>query len=277
MQYLGYHEWLVIAIAALILLVIGIVCFSCFCSFRRRKLCSCFRKKKLNITENLPVGGGASSETHTIEMQGGTQMAEVNVIISLQDLRSATNNFSGENVIGKGGSAVVYKGVYNGIPVAVKRMVSHGGEITSEHQVKQFESEIVSLSKVRHRNLVSMLGYHISEDERVLVLEFMPNGTLANRLRKWQQDGLEPLVWKERLSIALDVARGVEYLHSLAKDIFIHRDLKSSNILLANDLTAKVADFGLMRRVLEGQTSINTTWGGTFGYIAPELSGNFIF
>lgn len=150
MLHLDYHEWLLIALASLVLLGITNVCYFCCRCFRKKKLCSCFRKKKLsraeskspNVDDSVPLGA-AATETHTIEVQG---MAEV--IISLQELRKSTNNFSSANVIGEGVPALVYNGEHIGIKVFVKYMVSKEGKITNEHQIKQFESEIVALLKV---------------------------------------------------------------------------------------------------------------------------------
>jgi len=105
--------------------------------------------------------------------------------------------------------------------------------------------------------------------------ECMPQGALSQHLFHWKSFGLEPLSWKRRLNIALDVARGMEYLHTLAHQSFIHRDLKSSNILLADDFRAKVSDFGLVKLAPNGEKSVVTKLAGTFGYLAPEYAGNF--
>ncbi|GMY04808.1 putative receptor protein kinase TMK1 [Fagus crenata] len=183
-----------------------------------------------------------------------------------------TNNFSEDNILGRGGFGVVYKGeLSDGTKIAVKRMKS--GAVSSKG-MKQFQAEIEVLTKVRHRRLVALLGYCINDNERLLVFEYMPQGTLTQHLFHWSENGCSPLTWKERITIALDVARGVEYLHSLAQQSFIHRDLKPSNILLENDMRAKVADFGLVKNVPDGKYSIETQLAGTFGYFAPEYAGN---
>ncbi|KAK9009710.1 hypothetical protein V6N11_036238 [Hibiscus sabdariffa] len=194
-----------------------------------------------------------------------------NVAISIEVLKEVTNNFSEENILGKGGFGVVYKGeLHDGTQIAVKRMecVDKGTKGMDE-----FQAEIGVLSKVRHRHLVALLGYCINGNERLLVYEHMPRGTLSQHLFRWQrQEGGSPLTWKQRLIIALDVARGVEYLHSLAQQSFIHRDLKPSNILLGDDMRAKVADFGLVRNAPDGKHSLETRLAGTFGYLAPEYA-----
>ncbi|RWV99131.1 hypothetical protein GW17_00037979 [Ensete ventricosum] len=210
------------------------------------------------------INSSRTSETHLIESG--------NLVISVQVLRSATRNFASENVLGRGGFGVVYKGeLHDGTMIAVKRMES---AVLSSKALDEFHAEIAVLSKVRHRNLVSILGYSIEEYERLLVYEYMPQGALSKHLFQWKQLELEPLSWKKRMNIALDVARGMEYLHNLAHQCFIHRDLKSSNILLGDDHRAKVSDFGLAKLAPDGKNSVATRLAGTFGYLAPEYAGN---
>lgn len=197
-----------------------------------------------------------------------------NMLIPIQILREATNNFSEGNILGKGGFGTVYKGeLHDGTKIAVKRMQSTG--FVDQKGQSEFTSEIAVLTRVRHRNLVALLGFCLDGSERLLVYECMPQGALSRHLVNWKQEGLKPLEWKTRLGIALDVARGVEYLHGLAQQIFIHRDLKPSNILLGDDMRAKVSDFGLVRLAPEGKTSFQTRLAGTFGYMAPEYAGRF--
>jgi hypothetical protein len=220
------------------------------------------------------ISVGAISETHTIPAseQGDIQMVEAgNMVISIQVLRNVTNNFSEENILGWGGFGVVYKGeLHDGTKIAVKRMESG---VISGKGLTEFKSEIAVLTKVRHRHLVALLGYCLDGNEKLLVYEYMPQGTLSRHIFNWAEEGLKPLEWTRRLTIALDVARGVEYLHGLAHQSFIHRDLKPSNILLGDDMRAKVADFGLVRLAPEGKGSIETRIAGTFGYLAPEYAG----
>lgn len=219
------------------------------------------------------VSVGAVSETHTVSASeaGDVQMVEAgNMVISIQVLKNVTNNFSEENILGQGGFGTVYKGeLHDGTKIAVKRM--ENGIITGKG-LAEFKSEIAVLTKVRHRHLVGLLGYCLDGNEKLLVYEYMPQGTLSSHLFNWAEEGLKPLEWTKRLTIALDVARGVEYLHSLAHQSFIHRDLKPSNILLGDDMRAKVADFGLVRLAPEGKVSIETRIAGTFGYLAPEYA-----
>ena len=195
-----------------------------------------------------------------------------NVVISIEVLKQVTNNFSEENILGRGGFGVVYKGeLSDGTKIAVKRMKSVA---ESSKGMKQFQAEIAVLTKVRHRHLVALLGYCINDNERLLVFEYISQGTLTQHLFQWGENGCSPLTWKQRITIALDVARGVEYLHSLAQQSFIHRDLKPSKILLGDDMRAKVADFGLVKNLTDGKHSVETQLAGTFGYFAPEYAGN---
>ncbi|KAJ0702998.1 putative protein kinase RLK-Pelle-LRR-IX family [Helianthus annuus] len=215
------------------------------------------------LSELQSQSSGDHSEMHVFE--GG------NVIISIQVLRQVTNNFSDDNVLGRGGFGVVYKGeLHDGTKIAVKKMESG---VMGTKGLNEFQAEIAVLTKVRHRHLVALLGYCIDRNERLLVYEYMPQGTLSQHLFEWSEHKTPPLSWKQRVSIALDVARGVEYLHSLAQSSFIHRDLKPSNILLGDDMRAKVADFGLVKNAPDGKYSVETRLAGTFGYLAPEYAG----
>lgn len=219
------------------------------------------------------VSVGALSETHGFpnSENGDIQMVDAgNMVISIQVLRNVTNNFSEDNILGQGGFGTVYKGeLHDGTKIAVKRME---GSVIVGKGLTEFKSEIAVLTKVRHRHLVALLGYCLDGNEKLLVYEYMPQGTLSRHLFNWAQEGLKPLEWTKRLTLALDVARGVEYLHTLAHQSFIHRDLKPSNILLGDDMRAKVADFGLVRLAPEGKGSIETRIAGTFGYLAPEYA-----
>ncbi|KAE8735590.1 histone deacetylase 8-like isoform X1 [Hibiscus syriacus] len=183
---------------------------------------------------------------------------------------SSNSSATQSSHLGRGGFGTVYTGeLDDGTKLAVKRM--EAGVISSK-ALDEFQSEIAVLSKVRHRHLVSLLGYSIEGNERLLVYEYMSQGALSKHLFHWRTLKLEPLSWRRRLSIALDVARGMEYLHNLARETFIHRDLKSSNILLDDDFRAKVSDFGLVKLAPDGEKSVATRLAGTFGYLAPEYA-----
>eukprot|EP01018_Ginkgo_biloba_P005478 Gb_41216 [translate_table: standard] len=220
--------------------------------------------QSVNSTMSETQSRGSSGPSDVQVVEAG------NMTISIQVLRSVTNDFSEENILGRGGFGVVYKGeLHDGTKIAVKRMEAG---VMSSKGFSEFQAEIAVLTKVRHRHLVALLGYCVEGNERLLVYEYMPQGPLSHHLFDWAKHDLKPLDWKKRLSIALDVARGVEYLHSLAHKSFIHRDLKPSNILLGDDMRAKVSDFGLVRLAPEGKYSVETRLAGTFGYLAPEYA-----
>ncbi|XP_073027576.1 receptor-like kinase TMK2 [Primulina eburnea] len=196
------------------------------------------------------------------------------LVFSVQVLKTGTYNFNEQNILGTGGFGSVYKGELNdGTKIDVKKMKPG---LTSGKGLELFESEIYAHTKVRHINLVKLFRYCIYGNERHLVFELMKQMTLSRFLFNWNKEGLKLLEWRKRLGIALDVARGVEYLHSFADKSFIHRDLKPSNILLGDDMRAKVADFGLVRHVTyDGEASAASKVVRTFGYIAPECVGTF--
>ncbi|CAL0313203.1 unnamed protein product [Lupinus luteus] len=183
---------------------------------------------------------------------------------SYDELKKYTSNFSARNEIGFGGYGKVYKGVLSdGKIVAIKR-----AQQGSTQGGLEFKNEIELLSRVHHKNLVGLVGFCFEQGEQMLVYEFMPNGTLRESLSGRNDIHLD---WKRRLRVALGSARGLAYLHELANPPIIHRDVKSTNILLDENLTAKVADFGLSKLVSESEKEhVSTQVKGTLGYLDPE-------
>ncbi|KAI3747606.1 hypothetical protein L6452_10121 [Arctium lappa] len=183
---------------------------------------------------------------------------------SYQDLKLATNNFSEEYLVGKGGFGEVFKAIVDGgVVVAVKKL--HVGSRAK----KEFENETKLISNVRHRNLILQLGWCIDGPELLLVLEYMPQGSLDKFL--WGEKRGQ-LNWKQRSDIIFGIARGLAHLHGEFHVKIIHRDIKSSNILLDNDFQPKIADFGLARFQPEDETHVSTRFAGTMGYTAPEYA-----
>ncbi|XP_057855574.2 cysteine-rich receptor-like protein kinase 3 [Cryptomeria japonica] len=179
-------------------------------------------------------------------------------------LKKATNNFDQANKLGQGGFGEVFKGTLkNGKVVAVKKLKL--GHSVSAHS--EFEIEVKLISNVNHRNLVRLLGCCRQGQERLLIYEYMPNGSL-DRIIFGKNKRL--LSWKERFNIILGTARGLAYLHEEFHVCIIHHDIKPSNILLDHNFQPKIADFGLARLLPNDKTHVSTRVAGTLGYTAPE-------
>ncbi|XVE66956.1 hypothetical protein DITRI_Ditri08aG0121400 [Diplodiscus trichospermus] len=183
------------------------------------------------------------------------------------ELAAATQGFSQANLLGQGGFGFVHKGVLpNGKEVAVKCLKSG-----SRQGQREFQAEVEIISRVHHRHLVSLVGYSMAGDKKMLVYEFLPNKTLEFHLH---EKGLPTMDWPTRLKIALGAAKGLAYLHEDCHPRIIHRDIKSANILLDFSFEAMVSDFGLAKLTQDNNTHVSTRVMGTFGYLAPEYASS---
>ncbi|XP_068335242.1 lysM domain receptor-like kinase 3 isoform X2 [Pyrus communis] len=250
-------------IAGVLLLASGIY----FGIFRKNKVDTKFRLatyedqsspngRSLVITPDKPGESNADGRGLT-----GISV-DKSVEFSYEELARATDNFSLANKIGQGGFGVVYYAELRGEKAAIKKMDMQAS--------KEFLAELNVLTRVHHLNLVRLIGYCV-EGSLFLVYEYIENGNLSQHLRG-SGKGRDPLPWPIRVQIALDSARGLEYIHEHTVPVYIHRDIKSANILIDKNFHAKVADFGLTKLTEVGSTSLPTRLVGTFGYMPPEYA-----
>uniref|UniRef100_A0A1D1Z7C0 non-specific serine/threonine protein kinase n=1 Tax=Anthurium amnicola TaxID=1678845 RepID=A0A1D1Z7C0_9ARAE len=249
---------------------------------------------KINAAERPPGGGpgveegekdgfgsgsGRSSGKGSKVVSGGppsvasTSSAEMMVNIgwgrwyTLAELHSATGGFGRENVVGEGGYGIVYRGVLpDSSVVAVKNLLDNKGQAE-----KEFKVEVEAIGKVRHKNLVGLIGYCAEGRQRMLVYEYVDNGNLDQWLHG-DVGPVSPLTWDMRMKIVIGTAKGIAYLHEGLEPKVVHRDIKSSNILLDKKWNPKVSDFGLAKLLGSGSSYVTTRVMGTFGYVAPEYA-----
>ncbi|KDP26641.1 hypothetical protein JCGZ_17799 [Jatropha curcas] len=215
-----------------------------------------FQQNEEKRTNNvLPTTDGTAFES------------EKPVIYTPEEIEEATNNFDETKKIGTGGYGSVYFGVMGRQEVAIKKMKSN--------KSKEFIAEVKILCKVHHINVVELLGFASGDDHLYLVYEYIRNGSLSDHLHDPLLQGYQPLSWTARTQIAFDAAKGIEYIHDHTKKRYVHRDIKSSNILLDEGLRAKVADFGLAKLIerTHDEDLIATRLVGTPGYLPPETKG----
>jgi len=190
------------------------------------------------------------------------------ISFTLEALLTATQNFHDDNKLGEGGFGPVYKGITaDGLQIAVKKL-----SLTSLHGKREFLHEVELVAKVRHRNLLNVLGCCAEGSQRLLVYKYLPNRSFDKIL--FDPNKRIQLDWKKRYNIILGIARGLLYLHQDSPVRIIHRDIKASNILLDEKLNPKISDFGLARLFPEDEdeTHVSTRPAGTYGYMAPEYA-----
>ncbi|XP_047319653.1 probable LRR receptor-like serine/threonine-protein kinase At1g67720 [Impatiens glandulifera] len=250
----------------LVILLLGLSMMHILRKWKRASSCKATDEKG---GVSLHVTSTKASSTYSLA-RGGHFMDEgvVSLHIQISDIQEATQNFSKR--IGKGSFGPVYYGkMKHGKEIAVKIMAD-----SSSHGTKQFSTEVALLSRIHHRNLVPLIGYCEEEHQHMLVYEYMHNGTLRDHIQAISSckdlAAHRQLDWLTRLRIAEDAAKGLEYLHTGCNPGIIHRDVKTSNILLDINMRAKVSDFGLSRQAEEDLTHISSVARGTVGYLDPE-------
>ncbi|GAB4856734.1 hypothetical protein Ancab_014648 [Ancistrocladus abbreviatus] len=241
-----------VSCAAAVLLITAVV--ACLFLLRRRKT-----NVKLSEQDHL----GNMLPVQKLSSSLGDTATEAAHYFTFSELQDATKKF--ERKIGSGGFGLVYYGkLKDGKEIAVKALTSN-----SFQGKREFTNEVTLLSRIHHRNLVQFLGYCQEEGKSILVYEFMHNGTLKEHLYGplIREQGIS---WTKRLEIAEDAAKGIEYLHTGCVPTIIHRDLKTSNILLDKNMRAKVSDFGLSKLAVDGASHVSSIVRGTVGYLDPE-------
>ncbi|KAL8261170.1 hypothetical protein R6Q59_025219 [Mikania micrantha] len=228
------------------------------------------KKHRISYPEK---GGGSSHESGSGDQPAiASVQPEVSHLgwghwYTLRELEIATNGFADENVIGEGGYGIVYCGVLaDKSMVAVKNLLNNRGQAERE-----FKVEVEAIGRVRHKNLVRLLGYCVEGAHRILVYEYVDNGNLE----QWIHGDVgptSPLTWEIRMNIILGTAKGLTYLHEGLEPKVVHRDIKSSNILLDRQWNPKVSDFGLAKLLGSESSYVTTRVMGTFGYVAPEYA-----
>lgn len=188
-------------------------------------------------------------------------------LFSVEELQFATDNFSDQRKLGTGGYGTVFKGTLkDGTDVAVKKANRSGESKDNE----QFLNEVAILTQINHRHIVRLLGCCLETSTPLLVYEFLSKGTLMEHLAVQKHDDVGFLAWAKRLQIGIQTAEALAYLHAAASPPILHRDVKTANILLDDNLDAKVADFGVSRLIPEGEKHVSTAVQGTIGYLDPE-------
>ncbi|KAG8363306.1 hypothetical protein BUALT_Bualt19G0008500 [Buddleja alternifolia] len=214
----------------------------------------------------------ATSGADTGSIGGSGSLPEVSHLgwgrwYTLRELEEASNGLSHENVIGEGGYGIVYYGVLaDNTRIAIKNLLNNRGQAE-----KEFKVEVEAIGRVRHKNLVRLFGYCVEGAYRMLVYEYVDNGNLDQWLHG-DVGEVSPLTWEIRMNIILGTAKGLAYLHEGLEPKVVHRDIKSSNILLDRQWHAKLSDFGLAKLLNSENSYVTTRVMGTFGYVAPEYA-----
>ncbi|CAL1357847.1 unnamed protein product [Linum trigynum] len=262
----------------LITLIFGFFYFLCKSLKRRRRTHHHHIPQTRAIRSVPPATAGRGGELSSVTIDESASFDPSLNRVSMEELKLATKNFSSDLIIGDGSFGYVYKAsLSDGVTVAIKKL-----DPDAFQGFREFRAEMETLGKLRHRNIVKMLGYCASGSDRVLIYEFLERGSLDQWLHdtyspvsKERSDDsvasvkLLPLSWEMRNKVVRGVANGLMYLHGLDSAI-IHRDIKASNVLLDSDFEAHIADFGLARTVDASHSHVSTQVAGTMGYMPPE-------
>ncbi|XP_044503300.1 receptor-like serine/threonine-protein kinase ALE2 isoform X2 [Mangifera indica] len=272
-QRMSLRTICIIALSAFVVLLVFIGAISILVKWRKARGPSCAVGPAFASSINKRSGIGsvlssgiASSTSVSLTSTMATCILSVKTF-SVSELDKATEKFSSKRILGEGGFGRVYCGTMeDGMEVAVKLLTKN-----NQNGDREFIAEVEMLSRLHHRNLVKLIGICIEGRRRCLVYELVRNGSVESHLHGVDQKR-GPLDWEARMKIALGAARGLAYLHEDSNPRVIHRDFKASNVLLEDDFTPKVSDFGLAREATEGSQHISTRVMGTFGYVAPEYA-----
>ncbi|KAJ4894232.1 Chitin elicitor receptor kinase 1 [Raphanus sativus] len=255
----GLGAGVIAGICVGVLVALLLISFVIYYAYRKSK-------KQHSYSSSIPL----SSKVDQASLQSGDLVGtgvspgiaaisvDKSVEFTLEELAKATDNFNLSFKIGQGGFGAVYYAELRGEKAAIKKMDMEAS--------KQFLAELKVLTRVHHVNLVRLIGYCV-EGSLFLIYEYVENGNLGQHLHG---SGREPLPWTKRVQIALDSARGLEYIHEHTVPVYVHRDIKSANILIDQSFRAKVADFGLTKLTEVGSSATRGAMG-TFGYMAPEI------
>ncbi|KAK4763873.1 hypothetical protein SAY87_013311 [Trapa incisa] len=215
----------------------------------------------VSSSTRLMGSSSSGSEPFYLPSEPPAGLGSFRLWFTYSDLERATDGFSEGNFLGEGSFGSVYRGcLQSGREVAVKKL-----KLSARQGDREFREEVDIIGRIHHRNLVSLLGYCVTDDRKLLVYDYLPNNTLYFHLH-------DQYIWATRVKIAAGTARGLAYLHEDCYPRIIHRDIKSSNILLDENFEARVSDFGLAKLALDARTHITTRVMGTFGYMDPEYA-----
>lgn len=247
---------IVIIIAVLVVVAVLIALIVIFL-FRRRRIRTRMRRRRGRLALNPQTDTRNDNEKKDLDLP----------LFDFQTIANATSNFSLNNKLGEGGFGPVYKGILgHEQEIAVKRLSK-----TSRQGLDEFKNEVSCIAKLQHRNLVRLLGCCIEHDEMMLIYEYMPNKSLDTFI--FDKELSKVLDWPRRYNIIKGIAKGLLYLHQDSRLRIIHRDLKTSNVLLDQEMSPKISDFGLARTFGGNETGVNTVKVvGTYGYMSPEYA-----